>query len=97
MPRYFMTWEVDPTRAPVDMKERAILFNGMLDMIKQNMKDGITKDWGLFVGEGRGYSVFEQSPLELARNLQNYYPYVEFEVHQVLTVDETADMFKSMM
>ena len=97
MPRYLLTWEVDPTRAPIDMKERAVLFNGMLEMIKQQMKDGITKDWGVFVGEGRGYSINEQSPVELAATLQKYYPLVEFEVHQVLTVDEMAEVFKSMM
>jgi len=97
MPRYLLKWEVDPNRAPIDMRERAVLFNGMLEMIKQQMKDGVTKDWGVFVGEGRGYSINEQSPVELAATLQKYYPYVTFEVHQVLTVDEMAGVFKSMM
>jgi len=97
MPKYFMTWEVDPARAPVDMKERAVLWSGMLEMVKQQMKEGTTQDWGIFVGEGRGYSVGEQSPVELATTLQKYYPFVEFEVHQVMTIDEMAEVFKSMM
>ena len=97
MPRYFMTWEVDPTRAPVDMKERAVLWSAMLEMVKQQMKEGTTKDWGAFVGEGRGYSVSEQNPVEVATNLQKYYPFVEFEVHQVLTADEMSEVMKSMM
>ena len=55
MPKYFMTWEIDPTRVPTDMKERAALWGGMVEMIKQEMKEGITTEWGCFVGEAKGY------------------------------------------
>ena len=97
MAKYFMTWEVDMTRAPVDMKERAILWNGLAEMVKQQIQDGTTKDWGAFVGEHRGYSVVDQSPVELVKNLQKYVPFVSFQVHQVTTIDEMAEAFKSMM
>ena len=97
MPKYFVTWEVDMTRAPVDIKERAGLYYGMVEMVKQQIKDGTTKDWGAFVGEHRGYSVMEQSPVELVNTLQQYVPYVSFEVHQVITIDDLAEALKSMM
>jgi len=91
-----MTWEVDATRVPVDMNERAVLWRGMMEMIKQQMRDGSTKDWGAFVGEGRGYSVGELSHVELFKQMQKYYPFVKFETHQVLTIDEVAEALKSM-
>lgn len=96
MPRYLMTWEIDPARVPVDMNERAVLWRGMIGMTKQQMRDGNTKDWGLFVGEGRGYAVGELSPIELYKNMQKYYPFVKFETHQVMTIDEVDEALKSM-
>lgn len=97
MPKYFMTWEVDPSRAPIDSKERAILWSNMLDMVKQQIKDGTTIDWGAFVGEGMGYSVAEESEIGVFRTLQKYYPFVNFEVHQVMTVDEVLEALKPMI
>ena len=96
MPKYFMTWEVDPDRVPVDLRERSALWSGMVEMVKQQMKDGTTKDWGAFVGEARGYSIGEVSEVELAKNLQKYYPFVNFEVHQVISIDEMAEVIKSL-
>ena len=97
MPKYFMTWEVDPTRVPIDPKERGALWSGMLEIVKQNIKEGTTSDWGCFVGEASGYSVSEQSEMELAKELQQFYPFVTFKVHQVMSVDEMAEVAKSMM
>ena len=96
MPKYFMTWEVDPTRVPTDMKERSALWLGMMEMIKQQMKEGTTTEWGSFVGETKGYSIGEQGEKELIKTLQQYYPYVTFEVHRVLTVDEMIEAVKSL-
>ena len=97
MPKYFMTWEVDSTRAPTDPKERGAMWAGMLDMIKQDMKEGKISDWGSFPGESRGYSISEQSMLDLSKNLQRFYPFVDFQVHQVMSVDEVAEVAKSLM
>ena len=96
MPKYFMTWEVDPTRVPIDVKERGGLWGGMVEIVKQEIKDGITTDWGCFVGESKGYSVSEQSEIDLAKTLQQFYPFVTFEVHQVMTIDEMAEVIQSM-
>jgi hypothetical protein len=68
----------------------------MVEMVKQQIKDGTTTDWGTFVGEARGYSIGEVSEVELAKNLQKYYPFVNFEVHQMISVDEMAEVIKSL-
>ena len=97
MPKYFMTWKVDPARMSVDIKERAVLLSGMAEMVKQQIRDGTTKDWGAFVGEDRGYSVVESSHTDLHMNMQKYYPFVEFETHQIITIDEIVEGLKSIM
>lgn len=96
MPKYFVAWEVDPTRVPTDLKERSALWGGMVEMIRQEMKEGTTTEWGCYVGEARGYSIGEQSAKDLAKTLQQYYPFVTFEVHQVMTVDELGEVVKSL-
>ena len=59
MGKYPLLWEFDQTKIPVDPKERRIEFNMLMKVIKQDIKKGILKDWGLFVGESHGYSVVQ--------------------------------------
>ena len=94
MPKYFMLWEVDSSKTPIDPKERGAAWTAMLNMIKQDMADGKITDWGSFAGESKGYSVSNQTHEELARSLQRFFPYVTFKVHQVATVDETMALAK---
>ena len=96
MAKYLILWEVDPSRAPEDAKERGGAWGLMLDMIKQDMKEGTMIDWGSFVGEGSGYAVAEQDDLELSKNLQRYFPYVIFTVKSVMSVDQVAEVAKSL-
>ena len=96
MPKYFMTWEVNMDKAPADPKERGALWLGMTEMIKQQMKEGTTLDWGCFVGETRGYSIGGQDYIALSNNLQQYFPYITFEVHQVMSIDDVAEVSKSL-
>ena len=97
MTKYFMTWEVDPSKAPLDPKERGALWSGMVEVVKQQIADGITSDWGCFVGETRGYSVGgDQSAVDLAKTLQQFYPLITFDVHEVLSIDEIGEVAKSL-
>ncbi len=96
MPKYLISWEVDPSRVPLDLKERGALWLGMVSMIRQQISDGVTTDWGAFVGENKGYSVGETSEIELAKLLNQFYPYVLFEVHQVASIDDLAEVAKSL-
>ena len=47
MGKYLMLWEVDTTRLPVNPKERGAGWNALMQMVKQDMKKGTTKDWGV--------------------------------------------------
>jgi hypothetical protein len=96
MAKYFMLWEVDPNKAPVNSKERGTAWLAMVNMIKQDMKEGKITDWGSFVGESEGYAVSTMTDVELSKNLQRFYPYVTFKVHQVASIDQTADLAKSL-
>jgi len=96
MPKYLVLWEVDATRAPIDAKERGAMWSMMVDQVKQDLKEGREEDWGCFVGETRGYAIDERSEVELAEDLQRFYPFLRFEVHQVMSIDEIAEVAKSL-
>jgi hypothetical protein len=96
MPKYLLLWEVDANKAPVNSKERGAAWTGMLNLIKQDMKEGKVSEWGSFTGESKGYSVSTMTELELAKNLQRFFPYVTFKVHSVMTVDQTVELAKSL-
>ena len=67
-----------------------------MEMVKQNMKKGITKDWGAFVGELHGYSVVEGTEVEIMNQLQRYIPFVYFKAHPIATVTQTEEMITAL-
>ncbi len=96
MAKYLVLWELNLDKMPDDPKMRGEGWAMMLQMIKQDIKDGINLDWGTFVGETQGYTVSESEPVELAKNLQRFAPFVIFEVRQVLSVDDVMEVAKSL-
>ena len=71
MGRYLLLWDIERTRVPLDPKERGAGFNMLLEMVKQDIKKGLTKDWGVFIGEHTGYSVVEGSEVEVMKQIHS--------------------------
>ena len=65
MGRYLLLWEIDMSRAPVDPKERGEAWSLFMNMVKEDQKKGISKDWGAFVAEPNGYAVVEGTEVEV--------------------------------
>jgi len=96
MARYLLLWELDPAKVPADRKERAALWGPMIQMVKQRIKNGTTKDWGVFAGGLKGYSVVEGDEMKVSENVQQYLPYVTFTAHPVITVDQMAQVIEGL-
>jgi hypothetical protein len=96
MGKYLLLWEIDRTKVPVSPKERGVGFNMLLEMVKQDIKKGITKDWGAFVGELRGYSVVEGTEVEILNQIQRYTPFVYFKVHPIASVAQVEEMITAL-
>ena len=97
MAKYLILWELDDSKIPEDPKERGAAWTMMADMVKQDMKAGAHDDWGSYVGGGKGYTVSEGNELEIAQLMQKFVPFVKFEVHQVMTIEQVAELAKSLM
>ena len=94
MAKYFMTWEADESLWPTDPKEQGALGIKLAEMVKQSMKEGKTRDWGIFVGGDKGYAIGEGNAIDLYKDLQRYHPYINFMVHQVLSIDDLLEAQK---
>jgi hypothetical protein len=92
MGKYLLIWEVDRTKVPVNPKERGAGFNMLLEMVKQDIIKGTTKDWGVFVGELSGYSVVEGTEVEIMNQLQMFAPFVHFKTHPIASVTQVEEM-----
>jgi len=96
MGKYLVLWEVDRTKVPISPQERGTGWSALMSMVKQDMAKGLVKDWGAFVGELRGYDVFEGTELEIMNMLQQYVPFVSFEVHPIASVSQVEEMIKGL-
>ena len=77
-------------------EERGVGWNILLEIVKQDIKKGITKDWGAFVGELYGYAVLEGTEVEVMNMVQQYSPFVFFKVHPIASVIQAEEMIKAM-
>jgi len=96
MGKYLLLWEVDQTRAPVSPQERGAGWGALIDMVKEDLKKGIMKDWGAFVGEINGYAVAEGTELEIGNMTERYVPWVIFRTHAIASVDQVDEIVKAL-
>lgn len=93
--KYLVIWERDRSSWPIEHEERIALRVKMVEMTKQDIKEGRVSDWGVFVGGGAGYAVCEGNKVEVYKAVHRYLPYYNFEVKEVLTMDEVTEVLKS--
>jgi len=96
MARYLMEWELDHTKVPISPKERATAWLPMIQMVKQDMQSGVIKEWGVYVGEGKGFGVAEGSDEAVEKMAQKYVPFVIFTAHPAITIDQMEKLAKEM-
>ena len=97
MGKYLILWEIDPARVPTDAKERGTAWLVMVEMMKADMKKGVTKDWGAFTAEHKGYAIQEGNEVSLMTELGKYTPYIKFEVRPVATLAQVEEAVKASM
>jgi hypothetical protein len=81
----------------VDPKERIIGWQTLMKMVKKDFDDGISQDWGAFVGESNGYAVMEGNEVEIGIRLQQYVPFVKFKTHPVATMDQVNEVHSTFL
>ena len=88
MAKYMVLWKIDSSRTPEDPKAKKAQLRGFGDGVVKQMKEGRIKEWGIFAGETRGFTIFEGNISDLHIHNTVWVPFVELEVHQIMTIDE---------
>ena len=96
MGKYLVLWEIDLTKVPISPQERGAGWRALTDMVKQDIKKGMTKDWGAFVGELRGYAVAEGTEVEIGNWTEQYVPFVRFKVHPIASISQVDEIIKAL-
>ena len=97
MSKFLNLWEVDRSKMPTDPNERAALMGKQIEMTKKMLNEGQITDWGIFAEGGAGYAIAEGSDVDTFKRTMQFAPYIKFQVHAVLSIDEVAEAVKSMM
>ncbi len=94
MGKYLCLWEVDMSRVPEDPKEQLEFFGKIQSLCKEDMKNGPTKDFGMFLGGDKGYTIEEGTEEEVAMSAMRFCPFVKCTVHQVISTDQVDNIMK---
>lgn len=96
MPKFINLWEADSSKMPTDPSERAALLGKQIEMTKKMLNEGQLNDWGIFAGGGAGYGIGEGTGADILKRTMQFAPYIKSKVHLVLSIDEVAEIMKSM-
>jgi hypothetical protein len=97
--KFLVLWEVNTASLPDDPKEHPAIYANSLNMIKDDLKNGIIKDWGGFAGEAgfRGYFIIEvKTEEDLYVELTKYVPYKKFRSYPIVSVDQEIERVKAL-
>lgn len=96
MGKYLILWKLNPQFIPVDPAERAAGWDLLIALVKQDMEKGLIKEWGAFVGEPNGFDIVEGSEEEVQLMMTKFVPYVDFEVHPLISLEKVEAVIKGM-
>ena len=96
MARFLALWEADDSRLPADPKERGAGYEKALKFIRGEMKKGLIKDWGGFVGTTAGYTIYEGTELEVGISMHHFVPFYSYEIYPVSCLEEAEKLTKAL-
>jgi hypothetical protein len=96
MSKFLYLWETDNSLMPTDPDERAALLGKQMEMTRKSLDEGQITDWGLFADGSAGYAIGEGTEMDSLRGVMRFAPYVKFQAHPVLSIEQVAEVMKSL-
>ena len=96
MARYLVLWEGDESKIPVDPKERRDGWLLALEAVKQDIKDGLIKDWGCFAGQPNGFFIAEGTEEEILKITIKFMPFFRFKATLLASIDQVEASVKTI-
>jgi len=98
MAKFLTLWEIDTTRMSESPEEQIHHQTMLVNLVKEDLKRGITLDWGMFAGgELGGYAICEGTEQEITMENWKYLPYIKFKTYPILSVNQVAGMIPHVL
>lgn len=98
MSKYYVKWIMNPLEIPKNPEERMKAWQLATQMVRDGMKSGPVKDWGMTTDLSEGYAIVEgANETDIAAYLGMWIPILNLAAKPVLTVDQTAETLQKMM
>ncbi len=95
MTKFLTLWELDRTRIPDSPEEQMQYYAMLVNMIKEDMKNGRTLEFGAFVGGFKGYVIREGTEQEIHMEISKYAKFTKYRTFPFLEVSQLEEMFKA--
>ena len=96
MARYLVRWELDESRLPDEPGKRKAAWLAAVNEVKNDIKSGLIKDWGSFVGVTAGFSVNEGTEEEVYGRLLKYIPLCRLKVYPLVSMEQGEQQIKKL-
>ena len=96
MGRYLVLWEADESKIPVDPKERQDGWLMALEAARQDMRDGLVKDWAAFAGQPNGLIIAEGTEEDILKITVKFMPFFRFKVIPLASMDQVEAIVKAI-
>ena len=96
MARYLVLWEADESKIPVDPKERQVGWLGAVELTKQDIKDGLIKEWGCFAGQPNGFLIAEGTEEEIIKITLKFMPFFRYKATLLASIDQVEAAIKTI-
>ena len=94
MTKFMTLWEVDRSKIPDSPEEQVQYWIMLLDMIKEDMKNGKTIGFGEFVGGFKGFVIREGTEREIHMEISKYAKFTNHKTFPFLEVSELEEMLQ---
>ncbi len=95
MTKFLTLFELDKTRIPDSPEEQLQYFSMLRSMMKEDMKNGITRDFGAFVGGLKGFVIREGTEQEVEMEIMKYVKFTNYKTYPFLDIDQLEEMSKA--
>jgi hypothetical protein len=93
--KFYVRWRPNPKEKFKTAEERGKFLALMIEGVKADLQAGVMKDWGSCIDGSGGYCIYEVSnEADVFASLRRWMPDVDFDVRQVLTVEQLLEARK---
>jgi len=96
MGRYIILWEADESKIPIDPEERKVGWQMATEMVRQDIKDGLVKDYGAFIGQPNGFTIAEGTEEQILNMTVKFMPFFRFKVIPIASIEQVEEVVKTI-